>query len=420
MMGQHWAIIWENLNAENPQGIMRAETLKVKQVEYSGQWGRVASTADPNRTLSTRSMTEQQLQVLRSEDRFLSITVTKPKAPRLKGHIEAMKLDVVFDVQQFAGKGLVSAVWYGWFDLVVEYGTPAQRDRALHAIPKGSKTLAKKDVQSIGSEEPSGPKLCVSWTVAYRFKDTPETLSSALHHHFDGTGYSSSYTFGRFDCPKGILRIIFHKAPPALERILVCNSSSFQERRFRTEVVTENDYPLQKGPISGERLSMTSRVTQNETKANAGADLAEVPVNGFDKEPKASAAENAAKAAEASLDDGVQEIDKDNATLEQQTMSRDQEIEQDRSAPEKALMTVFMDGAIHKIPTAFTLPLHELSFNTFARTYMQMEPQEPEKLTSKTLLKLYRTFLNSQFPDIEGEPIIEAYQRVSFLGFTIW
>jgi len=110
----------------------------------------------------------------------------------------------------------------------------------------------------------------------------------------------------------------------------------------------------------------------------------------------------------------------DTDEIAQQTMSGYQDIEQDQVAPKKASTTVVIDGTTHKIPTALALPLNEVTFNTFARTYMQIGSQEQsEKLNSKTLLKLYRTFLNTQFPNIKGEPINEALQRVSFLTFPL-
>ncbi len=107
-----------------------------------------------------------------------------------------------------------------------------------------------------------------------------------------------------------------------------------------------------------------------------------------------------------------------NNSITQQTTSCDQDIEQDQSALEKASTAVIMDGITHKIPTALALPLREVTFNTFARMYMQIGSQEPGKLNSTTLLKLYRTFLDTQIHDIEGELKIDAFQRVSFPRFT--
>jgi len=60
--------------------------------------------------------------------------------------------------------------------------------------------------------------------------------------------------------------------------------------------------------------------------------------------------------------------------ITQQTMPCDHDIEQDQSAPEKASTTVINDGSTHKIPTALVLPLDKVTFNTFARMFMQMEP----------------------------------------------
>ncbi len=110
----------------------------------------------------------------------------------------------------------------------------------------------------------------------------------------------------------------------------------------------------------------------------------------------------------------------DTYEIAQQTMSGYQDIEQDQVAPKKPSTTVVVDGTNHKVPTALALPLNEVTFNTFARTYMQIGSQEQtENLNSKNLLKLYRTFLNTQFPNIKGEPMNEALQRVSFLTFLL-
>jgi len=465
-------------------------------------------------------MNKLQLELLTSENRFLSINVLVPRPRVLAAYVNA-ELDAVFDVQRRAGAGFVRAIWYG-SALIAEFVTCAQRDRALSSIIEDPSPLVKKNVGSIGSGEAGEPELYMSWVLPFYREDTPAALSSALEDHFDGTGYSSFFTFGQFDRPEGYIRIIFHNAPPALKTIL--KSHCFQERWFWIESVTESDYPLQKPSViqkeikanadigvakelandnDTERESMGLAVEISdeeaahflqteqapngsgstvpptipakpevnadiqaaegpandtgkkvelspadhsaiETEVNADVDATENQANDSDKKAEASAAadsgietevnanvdiaENQANdtdnRAEASpAEDSSIEIltpshlgiasSGDNSAMEEQTQSSEEEVETDDRAVSEATTAVLVDDTSYNIPTASALPLHEAKFNTFTRMYLEYGREEPEKMDCKTLIKLYRTFLETHFPGVEGKAKMDAFQRVS-------
>lgn len=534
MMQQHWAKVWLDLKINRPKESLGIAALKTQALgtgpvtasyEPPGQLGSVNSIAHRNRTPKTYTMSKLQLELLRSENRFISITTLVPK-PRNQAAFVKAELDAVSDVQQRSGPGLLGAIWYGR-QLIVEFATCAQRDRALRTMTRGSSTLVKENVHQIGSGEGGGARLYMSWLLPFYREDTPATLSSALEDHFDGTGYSSFFTFGQFDRPEGYIRIIFHNAPPALKTIL--KSHCFRERSFFLDAVTNSDFPLQKPSFmqreiianadagvaeeiandtdkesmelaletSGKEATYSLQTEQEhnksestvpqtihaKTEVNVDVEAAEGPANDTDKRVEASPAEDPAKETEvntdvdaiekqandsdneaeasaaadrdietglnanvdiagnhtndtgkrvevAPADNSVAEIRKpshfedespgdDNAISDEQAQAPEEEVWDDHGATKEASTTVTVDGTAYKIPTACALPLHEVSFNKFAQMYLQMEPQESKKMNSKTLLKLYRTFLDSQFPDSKGEPMIKAFQRVSFLTFTL-
>ena len=257
-MGSHWSIIWEELRIDRPlgtgNGTKNAKVSGKKPNISSGlamkrsthlpsQLGRVISAAYHNRISETYKMTKPQLEVLESEDRFLSIAIPKSDTHPTRREREGTRMETVLDVQQYAGNGFVGAIWYSRSELVVEFLTRAQRNRALHTIPRSSTVIAQENIQPIRPQQPGGPRLYFSWILPVYPEDTAGALTTALNLHFEGTGYSSFYTFNRFDRPEGYFRIIFHKAHPPLK----CNlqGTSFEERCFRKEIVTENAYSLQ-------------------------------------------------------------------------------------------------------------------------------------------------------------------------------
>lgn len=195
-------------------------------------------------------MGEARLELMKSDNRFLSIHLQKAKKPRPNREIEAEKFKLGYDVREVAEKGLIGLVWYGWFDLVAEYKTPKSRDKASiklrQACRQGRLAVVARDIKRIAPEKAGLPELVISWKIAFKGDDTPAMLSEALSRFFDGTGYTSSYTYGRFDQPENIIRLIFHKMPPSGGGALQWDSS--RERRFRTEVIAKGDFPLQKSP----------------------------------------------------------------------------------------------------------------------------------------------------------------------------
>lgn len=269
MTEQHCSKVWLDLKVNRPEESLGIFALKKTQAlsigpatlsaDFTGKLGSVTSTPHRNQAQKTHSMSKLQLELLRSENRFLSITTLVPKSRGQAANAKA-ELDAVYDIQRRAGVGFVGAVWYGR-ELIVEFVTREQRDSALSSMIEDLSPLVKKKIGSIGSGEAGDSKLYMSWVLPYYPRDTPATLSSALDDHFDGTGYSSFYTFGKFDRPEGRIRIIFHNAPPALKQIL--ESHCFQERCFWVETVTDSDYPLQK-----------PSVMQTEIKANADIGIA--------------------------------------------------------------------------------------------------------------------------------------------------
>ena len=309
-MQQHWGKVWLDLKVNRPKESLGVAALKTQALgtdpatassELPGQFGSVISTAHRDRTLKTYMMSKLQLELLRSENRFMSITILVPK-PRNQAAFVKAELDTVSDVQRRSGPGLLGAIWYGR-QLVVEFATCAQRDRALRTITRGSSTLVKENVLPIGSGEGGRPRLYMSWLLPFYREDTPATLASALEDHFDGTGYSSFFTFGQFDRPEGYIRIIFHNAPPALKTIL--KSYCFQERSFFLDAVTKSDYSLQKPSFM-----------QKEIKANAEPGVAEELANDTDKESMGLALETLDKEATYPLM-SEQEHDKSESTMPQ-------------------------------------------------------------------------------------------------------
>jgi len=84
MMEQHWSKVWLDLKANRPEESIGVIALKTQALSngpatassnISGQLGSVTSTAHRNRTQKTYTMSKLQQELLRSENRFLSITV---------------------------------------------------------------------------------------------------------------------------------------------------------------------------------------------------------------------------------------------------------------------------------------------------------------------------------------------------------
>ncbi len=467
-MEQHWSKVWLDLKANRPEENIGVIALKTQALsngrarassDISGQLGSVTSTAHRNQTQKTYTMSKLQLELLRSENRFLSITISVPK-PRDRAAFVTAELDAVFDARRCAGAGFIGAIWY-WRELIVEFATCAQRDRALRTITRGSSTLVKENVQPIGSGEGGGPRLYMSWILPFYREDTPATLSRALDDHFDGTGYSSFFTFGQFDRPEGYIRIIFHNAPPALKSIL--KSHCFQERSFFIDVVTKSDYPLQKPsfmqkdikakadagvaeelanhtdkgsmglavkssdeeaayplqtelPFNGSESTVLP-AAQGKNEVNADVDAAEGPRNDTGKRVEASPAEDSSIEILTPSHLGIASSG-DNNAIEEQTQSSEKEIENDHRAVNKATTAVVANETTYFIPTALALSLQEATFNTFTRMYLEYGRDEPEKMDCKTLIKLYRTFLETQFPHVEGEARMDAFQLVSYQLFV--
>jgi len=520
MMKQHWSKVWLDLKVVRPKESLGVVALKQTQTlssgpatassRFPGQLGSVTSTSHRNRIHKTDSVSKLQLELLRSENRFLSVTVLVPK-PKLQAAIVKAELHAVLDVQRCADSGFVGAIWY-WCELVVEFLTCAQRDWAFRTISRASSTVVKGNVHPIGSGGAGEPKLYMSWVLPFYREDTPATLSSALDNHFVGTGYSSFFTFGQFDRPEGHIRIIFHNAPPALKTIL--KSHCFEERWFWTETVTDSDYPLQKEqrrngsssylpsvvqkevkanadigvaeevandtgkeslglavkisdeepacPLQTEQAlkgseSTVPPATQGTTKVNADLDAAEQPASDDDNRAEASPAEDSGietevnanvdaeedqardtdKRAEASpakdsvietlttshFEDGTSGDNNDISEGQTQSpekkqspekeQSPEEEAENDCPADSEATTTVLVDDTFYKIPTASALSLHEATFDTFTRMYLEFRHEKSEKTNCKTLIKLYRTFLETQFPYVDCGRKIDAFQRVS-------
>ena len=422
-MGSHWSIIWEELRIDRPPGTENAKVSGKKPNVSSGlavkrssplpsQLGRVVSAAHLNRVFETYKMTKLQLEVLESEDRFLSIAVPRSNTHRKRREREGTILETVFDVQQYAGNGFVGAIWYSRSELVVEFLTRAQRNRALHTIPRRSAVIAQENVQPIKPEQPGGPKLYFSWTLPVYPEDTAGALSAALNLHFEGTGYSSFYTFNRFDRPKGYLRIIFHKAHPPLKWNL--RGTSFKERRFRKEIVTENDYSLQaeEVPLADDYRLLTE--LQRDIKAPASTKAVSKSKKGSDKRGGFSVArkanENSATPEE--MDEGST-IEK--PKMRRRALSYGTDFDSSKSLSVENGAVVQLDGAIYKVPAPSDLPLEEATFNKFTRSYFELGPQERGTLNAQTLFRLYRTFLETQFPDAKDGSKLEAFQRVSCL-----
>ena len=185
-------------------------------------------------------LTRPQLDVLGSENRFLAISIASSEFEENEEPTDFARLNVVFDVRESANDGLIGAVWYGSFELVVEYATPSQRDEALRA-------LARKDVRPLEPPVLGGPRLLMSWVIPVFPEDSAEGLASALEDYFEGTGFSSLYTYGRFGCSKASFRIVFHNPPPPLTWVL--KGVEFAERLYRPDVVTGDDFRLRLEPL---------------------------------------------------------------------------------------------------------------------------------------------------------------------------
>lgn len=495
-MEQHWSKVWLDLKANRPEENIGVIALKTQALSNSragassdiaGQLGSVTSTAHRNQTQKTYTMSKLQLELLRSENRLLSITISVPK-PRDRAAFVKAELDAVFDARQHAGAGFIGAIWY-WRELILEFATCAERDSALRSITRGSSTLVKENVHPIGSGEGGEPRLHMSWVLPFYREDTPATLLSALDDHFDGTGYSSFITFGRLDRPEGYIRIIFHNAPPALKTIL--KSHCFQERWFWVESVTDSDYPLQKPSVIQKEIkanadigitkelandtdkestglavevsdeeaacslqteqalngseSTVPPIAQAKTEVNTHVDATEEPANDTGKRVEASPAEDAAKETEVNVDVdatenqandtdnreeaspttnssieiltpshlGIESSGDCNAISERQTEFSEKEVEYNHRAVNKATTAVHVDNTSYNIPAASALPLHEATFDIFTRMYFESGLEKLERINCKILFKLYRTFLETQFPYVDGEAKIDAFQRVS-------
>lgn len=418
MMGQYWYDILPNLGCQHAQVISKAQIRRevpaIPSDEYSAHLprspaylGYVNATLPGNRPYITQPMNEPQSKLLGSENRFLSITIPKPKSIREDGEIEAVKLRVYFDVQRVAGDGFIDAIWYGWYDLIVEYGTRTQRDEALHTMTRECDGLSEKDVQPLTW---SGPRICMSWIIFWHSKDTSTTLSDAIHHHFDKTNYWSFYTFGRFDRPVGYRRIIFHRAPPSVSFTLGCRT--FKERRIWKALVHEKDYPLQaeRIPNRSDIHSPTSTIENSKayssTKYTTGS-------NGTDEARYSTSKSQISETISVISQLTDKGLKKDHLKSETQGMPCGKPLQNDASNVNEAIATVILDGASYKVPSASALPLHKATFNDFARRYFELDPQERGTLNVKSLVRLYHAFIETLFRDAKSDAKLDAFQRVS-------
>ena len=420
-------MIWEEFRIDRPPGTENGtENPKVsgKQPNISSglgakrsthlpsQLGRVASAAHLNRTFETYKMTKLQLEVLESEDRFLSIAVPNSNAHGSRREREGTRMETVHDVRQYAGNGFLGAIWYSRSELVVEFLTRAQRNRALHTIPRSSAVIAQENVQPIEPEHPGGPRLYLSWILPVYPDDTAGALSAALNLHFKGTGYSSFYTFNRFGRRKGSFRIIFHKAHPPLKCNLI--GTSFAERCFRKEIVTENDYPLQAENVPLADDDRLLAEVQGDIRAAAGTKAIRKSTKGSDKRGGIAVASKSNE--HSTTPEGMDEDStKEKPRLRRRALSYGTDFDSNQSPSVENGAIVQLDGAIYKVPRPLDLPLEEATFNKFAQSYFDLGPQERGTLAAQPLFRLYRTFLETQFPDGKDGSKLEAFQRVSCL-----
>ncbi len=514
MLGQRWGALRENLNSHQQdrgfntwkkKGTLPCGLTVATPFESHEQVGRIISTSFSCLRITTQTMTGSQLKLLRSENRFLSVTL--PNLQNEKSERKAARRKVQEHVQQHAGDGLTGAIWYGFAEFIVGYETRAQRDRALRTISEDSLTLALKGVQPIG---PGGPKLHMSWIVDYHPKDTPAALSSALHRHFGGTGYRSSYSFGQYDQPKNMLRIVFHNAPPFMDDKLRFGLSP--RKKLRRQVVTSDDYSLCKEQTPTEGGALAAHDIKKEMKAEADINAAKNPSFEIGERSEPSAAEDAdgekifgsalrketssetsddlarrartfgrkshtklcsvpliarsvhenpsspasglhseqpSKAARTSpgnmdirpqllrhssdianqqqpgivspggplqekprdFDVEDRDPDQDISVMDQRSRLSEQYLGE---ASQQYVVPVLIDDTSYVIPTSVALALDTTTFDTFARLYLNVSRQIPETLNAKTLIRLYRAFLETQFPDDSNETIMEALQRVSY------
>lgn len=365
-----------------------------------GRVGRVISTPLRDPTYIAKPMTEAQLAMLKSENRFVSI----PFAFNSSGEEElrAAMTDIYDAVERYGGDGLVGALWYGTSELVVEYSQTSQRDKAFLGVSETCLGWAK-DIRALG---PGGPELCMSWIIPFQPEDSPTALAEALQKHFRGTGYSSSYMYGRFDLLEGLLRIVFHKPPPPLGNILLWPGSSHM-RELQEEVVIKDYYPLHT-----EQQYDEDRDTLDE-EPRAQSDLADIAHKGNGSVTRASAKVSAAVGTDRDRD-GIRDWH-ENAT-KKRNRPFEQGVKADQAPGQQYLATVSVDEMSYFIPTAVTLPLDDATFDTFARLYFDViyfDFRTSDAFNTKLLIRLYRSFLETQFLNASNEAIMDALQRVS-------
>lgn len=243
---------------QNPgpeQHVLKTSMATPAAFTSSEQVGQMKPSTPPSPMYTTGPMTEPQMRVLRSANRFLSINV-----PR-----KILKSTTYKGVQEHVGDGLVGAIWYGEIQLVVEYRSTNKRDMALQTIR--SINSDKEIGQPIG---PGEPKLYMSWVVNVHWRAKPADLPKALHRHFQGSGYSSPFSYGLFDSTtkniKKPLRIIFHQAPPLVNKRFDIPGWCKTPRR---EVITGSQFPLQ---IAQSTIEEGSTVTTDEEDLDTGVE----------------------------------------------------------------------------------------------------------------------------------------------------
>lgn len=280
--------------------------------------------------------------------------------PRTTGQLEATRVDVMYDIQEYGKDGLIGAVWYGAYELIVEYVTSHRRDTAVQTIREGSSDTSSINVLPIG---PGGHKSYATWTLPWYKEDSPAALTKALHDHFEGTGYSSFYTYGRIDVSRGLLRIIFHHAPPNLAWTLE-GAVGFRERKFRQEVVSADDYPLRK--VTEEYDSNNLALTPSSR--NPVSAIAVHPINGEN-----TLSQEASATGQPSEKTGKDSSKKGKSFKQDSSRA----VNNDQSTEDKATMTVALYGMQYRVLSNTALPLHLATFNMFATACANLHTQEP-------------------------------------------
>ena len=368
--------------------------------------GSVVASQLPNAPRIALGLTLPLETALKSENCSFSVQLTKIKSQ--KPSPEQVKARVYQRLLAQASNGLVRANWHGERVLIIVYQNAKFRDEAYQVIDANPLPPGVLEVQRLG---PLCPRQYVAWSIPVSPTETPADFSEALQRYFNGSHYASDYTISGFGSSANKILVTFGTAPPSFGNNIMMGSPR-KLRRFKTSLVTANGMPISSdtvvssggeagrvsyGGTTGRRSTEIRGKTKDERIEHLDSDRGD----DMDHETDPDASDRLEEA----FIDSEANLNQDNASKGTRGHSSDQE----------TLATILVNGTRHKVPSAKALPLHETTFNRFARMYLELGPHRPQKLTAKVMIKLYRVFLETQFPNVQSEARLDAFQRVRSL-----